>query len=135
MSIHCTECGSTLHSSREVRKRAESIGRPFGDDCFRLSYGGAIFGLIIGVLIIFSGLIAFFAGSIGNVMERFGRWMGNWGRDFGEWMGNWGRGFGDALRSIINLQSIRILGSIMMIIIGLVIIVAVLYNLNQTRSQ
>ena len=124
MSIHCTECGSTLHSSREVRKRAESIGRPFGDDCFRLSYGGAIFGLIIGVLIIFSGLIAFFAGSIGNVMERFGHWMGNWGR-----------GFGDALRSIINLQSIRILGSIMMIIIGLVIIVAVLYNLNQTRSQ
>ena len=131
-SVDCINCKASLQPTLPERSR-RSGERRRKDECFGLPYGGAIIGLVIGALIIFSGLIALFVGNIGHMMGRFGDWMGKWGREFGEWMGNWGREFGEAVRSIISLQSIRMFGSLMMIIVGLVIIVAIIYSLNKTR--
>jgi len=70
---YCTKCGANLWVSQgkrfekrveewgeEFGKRAEEWGEQFGrraeEGCFGLPHGGAIVGLIIGVLIIFVGL-------------------------------------------------------------------------------
>jgi len=69
----CTKCGARLKVSMEKRferraeewaeefgKRAEEWGEQFGrrteEECFGLPHGGAIVGIIIGIIIIFVGL-------------------------------------------------------------------------------
>jgi len=47
---HCSNCGASLRSRSRVPRRA---GR---DECFGLPQGGAIFGIIIGLVIIITGL-------------------------------------------------------------------------------
>ena len=154
-ALYCIKCKAPLQqtlSERSLRSRE----RRWEDECFRLPFGGTIFSLVIGGLIIFLGLAALFPGPIGlffglifgvliMVMEQFGLkmsdwgrdfggWMGNWARDFGEWMGNWARGeFTEIFGRIITLRLIQILGSFMMIIAGLVIIGIIISNFNRTR--
>ena len=70
---HCSKCGADLEVSREKRfekraeewgeeigRRAEEWGEQFGkraeEECFGFPHGGAIFGLIIGIIIIIIGL-------------------------------------------------------------------------------
>ena len=70
---YCVKCGANLEISREKRleKRAEEWGEEFGrraeewgeqfgkrveEECFGLPQGGAIVGLIIGVIIVLVGL-------------------------------------------------------------------------------
>ncbi|UCE29018.1 MAG: zinc ribbon domain-containing protein [Candidatus Bathyarchaeota archaeon] len=70
---YCGKCGATLEPSREKRfeKRAEEWGEEFGrraeewgeklgkraeEECFGLPHGGAIFGLLIGCVIILVGI-------------------------------------------------------------------------------
>jgi len=59
---HCTKCGANLKVSQEksVEKRAKEWGEEFGkraeEECFGLPHGGAIAGLIIGIIIILVGL-------------------------------------------------------------------------------
>ncbi len=69
---HCTQCGATLKVSREKRleRRAEEWGEEFGrraeawgrqmerefeGECFGLPQGGAIVGIILGVIILILG--------------------------------------------------------------------------------
>lgn len=47
---HCSNCGASLRSRSRVPR---SAGR---DECFGLPQGGAIFGIIIGIVIIITGL-------------------------------------------------------------------------------
>ena len=73
---YCVKCGANLEISREKRleKRAEEWGEEFGrraeewgeqfgkrveEECFGLPQGGAIVGLIIGVIIVLVGLFWF----------------------------------------------------------------------------
>ena len=84
---HCSKCGADLEVSREKRleKRAEEWGEEFGrraeewgeqfgkrveEECFGLPHGGAIFGLVIGIIIILAGTI-FLLQEMGVVVERF----------------------------------------------------------------
>jgi len=59
---YCTKCGANLGVSREkkLERRAEEWGEQFGkraeEECFGLPHGGAIVGLIIGIIIILVGL-------------------------------------------------------------------------------
>ena len=70
---YCAKCGAALEGSRSSRvwdsmdewgenfgKRAEKWGEQFGkrveDECFGLPNGGAIAGLIIGIIIILAGI-------------------------------------------------------------------------------
>ena len=69
----CVKCGASLEVRREkgfeeraeewgeeLGKRAEEWGEQFGkrmeNECFGLPYGGVIFGLVIGVIIVLVGL-------------------------------------------------------------------------------
>lgn len=71
---YCGKCGASLSSSweksleegaekwgEEFGRRAEEWGQQFGKraekECFSLPHGGAIFGLLIGVVIILAGFI------------------------------------------------------------------------------
>ena len=49
---NCTKCGASLQISRYERRSA----RRMEDECFGLPHGGAIVGLIIGIVIILWGL-------------------------------------------------------------------------------
>ncbi len=51
----CVDCGAALYPERG-RPRRTPQERRRDDGCFGLPHGGAIFGLFIGVLIIFAGL-------------------------------------------------------------------------------
>jgi ribosomal protein L40E len=70
---HCTKCGANLEVSREERwerraeewgeelgRRAEEWGRhmerEFKDECFGLPHGGAILGLVLGIIILILGV-------------------------------------------------------------------------------
>ena len=59
---YCTNCSASLHSRFSTSQRAgrnECFGssRQAGrDECFGLPQGGTIFGIIIGILIILSGI-------------------------------------------------------------------------------
>ena len=44
----CVSCGASLHVPRRVARRRE-------DECFGLHYGGAIVGIIFGIIILFFG--------------------------------------------------------------------------------
>jgi len=154
-ALDCTKCKAPLQPTLPERTR-QPRERRWEDECFRLPFGGTIFGLGIGGLIIFSGLAALFPEAIGHifglvngvlimVMEQFGlkmvNWgretggrMGNWARETGEWMGNWAREeFADIIGRMTNIRSIQMLGSFMIIIAGLVIIGIIIYNFNRTR--
>jgi len=69
---HCTKCGANLEVSMEKRweRRAEEWGEEFGrraeewgrhmerefkDECFGLPHGGAIVGIILGIIILILG--------------------------------------------------------------------------------
>ncbi len=58
----CVSCGASLHPPRRVTKRRENecFGpreeRRFEEECFGLPYGGAIVGIIFGVIILVFGL-------------------------------------------------------------------------------
>ncbi len=69
----CVKCGANLEVSREKRferrakewgeefgRRAEEWGEQFGkraeEECFGLPHGGAIVGIIVGIVLIFVGL-------------------------------------------------------------------------------
>jgi len=69
---HCTKCGANLEVSREkkLERRAEEWGEEFGrraeewgkqmerefkDECFGLPHGGAIVGIIFGIIILILG--------------------------------------------------------------------------------
>jgi uncharacterized membrane protein YvbJ len=47
---HCTNCGESLRSRKSTSRRA---GR---DECFGLPQGGTIIGIVIGILIILTGI-------------------------------------------------------------------------------
>ena len=66
---YCSKCGANLEASMEERfekgaeefgRRAEEWGEEFGrraeKECFGLPHGGAIFGIIIGIIIIIVAL-------------------------------------------------------------------------------
>ncbi len=59
---YCSKCGADLEGSREKtwEKRAEEWGEEFGkraeEECFGLPHGGAIVGLVIGIIIILVGV-------------------------------------------------------------------------------
>jgi uncharacterized membrane protein YvbJ len=73
-TLHCVKCGAKLVSKEETwdkrmekwgeefGKRAEEWGKDFGRrtdrGCFGLPYGGVIFGLLIGVIVILVGVTA-----------------------------------------------------------------------------
>jgi len=66
----CVKCGAPLRSVsappwRRERKRAE-------EECFGLPHGGAIVGLIIGIIIIFVGLSSLAGIDIGESIGRYG---------------------------------------------------------------
>jgi uncharacterized membrane protein YvbJ len=82
---YCVKCGANLWVSREKRlesrakewgedfgKRAEEWGEQFGrraeKECFGLPHGGAIVGLIIGVIIILLGVSFVFEIDIWNYL-------------------------------------------------------------------
>ena len=154
-ALDCIKCKAPLQPTLPERTY-QPRERRWEDECFGLPFGGTIFGLGIGGLIIFSGSAALFPEAIGHifglvngvlimVMEQFGLkmvnwgretggWMGNWARETGEWMGNWARGeFAEIIGRGTNIRSIQMLGSFMMIIAGLVIIGIIIYNFNRTR--
>jgi hypothetical protein len=114
--------------------------------------------IVIGGLIIFSGLAVLFPKSIGlivglviglliMVMEQFGLKMSNWGREFGGWMGNWAIGFGgwmgnwargefaDFIIRMNLLRSIQMFGFFVMIIAGLSLIGIIIYKFNRTDTR
>ena len=154
-ALDCIKCKAPLQSTLPERSR-QPRERRWEDECFGLPFGGIIFSLGIGGLIIFSGLAALFPEDIGHIfglvngvlimaMEQFGLkmsnwgretrgWMGNWARETGEWMGNWARGeFAEIIGRVTNIRSIHLFGSFMMIIAGLVILGIIIYNFNRTR--
>jgi uncharacterized membrane protein YvbJ len=65
-AAECTKCGATLHASRPER-RHRSDDNCFGpresrrmeNECFGLPHGGAIAGIIFGIIIIIIGLAIF----------------------------------------------------------------------------
>jgi len=58
----CAKCGARLEVSMEKKfeRRVEEWGEQFGkraeEECFGLPHGGAIVGLIIGIIIIIAGI-------------------------------------------------------------------------------
>ena len=59
----CVKCGAALSS--EIRRKPSRGERPrTEDECFGLPRGGAIFGLFLGIIIIFVGLQQVFGWSI-----------------------------------------------------------------------
>jgi hypothetical protein len=88
-SAFCVKCGENLTSSQEKKwderieawgedfgKRAEKWGEQFGkqmeNECFWLPRVGAIFGLIIGVIIILAGLRLLFGWNIEVFIRSLG---------------------------------------------------------------
>jgi uncharacterized integral membrane protein/ribosomal protein L40E len=82
---YCSKCGANLRVSREqkIERRAEEFGRraeewgeQFGkraeEECFGLPHGGAIVGLIIGIIIIVVGLSSLAGIDIGESIGRYG---------------------------------------------------------------
>ena len=75
---YCTKCGANLGASREkkLERRAEEWGEQFGkraeEECFGLPHGGAIVGLIIGIIIIVVGLSSLAGIDIGESIGRYG---------------------------------------------------------------
>ena len=66
----CVKCGAPLRNVsappwRRERKRAE-------EECFGLPHGGAIVGLIIGIIIIFVGFSSLAGIDIGESIGRYG---------------------------------------------------------------
>jgi uncharacterized membrane protein YvbJ len=62
-ATECTKCGATLHASRPAKRHRTDdtcFGpyehRPTEDECFGLPHGGAIVGIIFGIIIIIIGL-------------------------------------------------------------------------------
>ena len=105
--------------------------------------------IVIGGLIVFTGLAVFFPEETGlvfglvtglsiMVMEQLGLKMSNWGREFGGGVGNWAIGFGEWMGNWARahlLRSIQMLGSFMIIVAGLVIIGIIIYNFNRTHTR
>ena len=56
-AVTCVSCGASLQTGTSVSRRYER--RRAEDECFGLPHGGAIAGLVIGVLILFWGFIMF----------------------------------------------------------------------------
>lgn len=59
----CVDCGTAIHAEINVRRREHREKRR-DDECFGLPRGGAIFGIVIGLIIIFSGLQQVFGWNI-----------------------------------------------------------------------
>jgi hypothetical protein len=59
----CVDCGTSLYPKISKRRRPARERRR-DDGCFGLPHGGAIFGLFIGVLIIFAGLQQLYGWSV-----------------------------------------------------------------------
>lgn len=71
----CTECGATLEVSRHERKQRsgdDCFGprerRHMEDECFGLPYGGAVVGIIFGIIIVFIGLAILMGFNIWNLL-------------------------------------------------------------------
>ncbi len=65
-ATECVKCGATLQVSRPERKyRSDDNcfgsreGRRVEDECFGLPHGGAIVGIIFGIILVFIGLAIF----------------------------------------------------------------------------
>ena len=77
-ATHCTKCGANLEVSLEKRfeRRAEEWGEQFGKrwekECFGLPHGGAIAGIIFGILILVFGF-AWLTGV--DIWENIGPFM------------------------------------------------------------
>jgi len=54
-AIVCTNCGATLQTGTPITRRYER--RRAEQECFGLPHGGAIAGIVIGVIILFWGFI------------------------------------------------------------------------------
>ena len=48
----CNKCGAALYPEKGVTRRPE---RPQKDECFGLPHGSAIFGIVLGLIIILAG--------------------------------------------------------------------------------
>jgi len=75
---NCVKCGEPLYPKRVARKREETCFGPrrerhVEEECFGLPYGGAIIGLIIGIIIIVVGITMLMPG-VG--MERTWEYLG-----------------------------------------------------------
>jgi ribosomal protein L40E len=57
----CVKCGASLYSTKRASRRRDDAcfgpreERHFGEECFGLPYGGAIVGLLFGVIILILG--------------------------------------------------------------------------------
>ena len=75
-SEFCVKCGASLYPGRQGEEReGDCFGprdRRFGRECFGLPYGGAIVGIIIGMMILATGL-----GQLWDI--DVGRYMGSAG--------------------------------------------------------
>jgi hypothetical protein len=75
-SEFCVKCGASLYPGRQGEERDEgcfgSRDRRHGRECFGLPYGGAIAGIIIGVLILATGLGQLFDINVGRYMGSIG---------------------------------------------------------------
>ncbi len=75
-SEFCVKCGASLYPEKRGEKRDEGCfgprDRQFGKECFGLPYGGAIVGIIVGIMILATGL--------GQLLDvNIGRYMGSAG--------------------------------------------------------
>ena len=88
-------------------------------DCFGLS-GGALPGLVIGVIIIIVGVTSAFGRDFGEMIgawgERFGEGMGRWGEGVGRFFADWGTSWGSTI------------GGLVVLTIGLAIVFFTLYG-------
>ena len=51
---------------------------------------------------------------MGNWGRELGGWIGNWAISLGEWMNNWAIGLAEIISNMNLLQSIQMLGLLMM---------------------
>ncbi len=113
----CTGCGAALDGVGDVH-RPVSGGRA-EPDCFGLS-GGALPGLVIGVIIIIVGVTSAFGRNFGEMIgawgERFGEGVGRWGESVGRFFADWGTSWGSTI------------GGLVVLTIGLAIVVFTLYG-------
>lgn len=63
---YCSKCGTPLKENVEHRQRAESRQRQ-REECFGLPYGNIIVPLIIGVILILSGLSSIYGFELENL--------------------------------------------------------------------
>ena len=113
----CTSCGVAMDEAGDIwravsRNRAEQ-------ECFGLSWG-ALPGLVIGVIIIIVGVTSAFGRDFGEGIGRWGesvgRFFADWGIRVGSFFADWGTSVG------------RVIGSLVVIIIGLIIMFFTLYG-------